>query len=126
MALADRLRETYLAATCAEATYASLVAWLEQQAAMPKRSKVRGTDTRPGPFPGVAGNWRASYELQFTLRKSGGVFDDDAFFDAVARHWDYIAHRAETDGVKASKHDWERLDPSEFTFVIPLCAPTIQ
>jgi hypothetical protein len=105
MSLAAQLRATYTAATSAEPTYKRLKEWLAHQAANPSGPSVL----------------RSAYKLHFSLESSQDL--DHALFTAVRTHWEYIAARAEADGLEADKYG-DRPDRVWFQFVLPLVVPT--
>jgi len=108
MALADRLRAMHNAFISADAAYARLVAWLEEEA--------QGADKRA-----FLTRTRPETELRFELDASVLY---RALYHGVHRHWDEIVARAKEDGITAEKVEHESLLflPS-FTFVVPLNAP---
>lgn len=86
MSLAAQLRATYTAATSGEPAYKRLKEWLAHQAANPSGPSVL----------------RSAYKLHFSLESSQDL--DHALFTAVRTHWEYIAARAEADGLEAHKY----------------------
>jgi hypothetical protein len=113
MALADRLRAAHKAATNADASYARLVAWLEEEAQRFDRRVFTTFRTTTNQF---------EPELYFHL-DAGWL--DNALYQGVWQHWDEIKVRAKADGIEAKKAEQEcSLSLPTFFFVLPLNAPT--